>query len=205
MELRTKFLQNVSADAIEHFHLQAHRWPLWGSSLCHVRLLTGVFFSRAKDQSLFGGSDALGKISVISEGICRVTARRQRQRTSTPQVLSSLGCGSRHIMAGASAASAWSCRRTGSRSPSVARCRMQRASSLARTFSMPLHLSVNQASSNAASRIASVLGSNDPLPSPRMFPLSGRILLEAGPPEHHHDMATLWSLPAMELHTSHAR
>jgi hypothetical protein len=129
--------------------------------------------------------------------ICRVTARRQRQRTSTPQVLSSLGCGSRHIMAGASAASAWSCRRTGSRSPSVARCRMQRASSLARTFSMPLHLSVNQASSNAASRIASVLGSNDPLPSPRMFPLSDRILLEAGPPEHHHDMATLWSLPAM--------
>jgi hypothetical protein len=66
-------------------------------------------------------------------------------------------------------------------------------------------LSVNQASSNAASRIASVLGSNDPLPSPRMFPLSDRILLEAGPPEHHHEMATLWSLPAMELHTSHAR
>jgi hypothetical protein len=120
-----------------------------------------------------------------------------QERTSTPQVLSSLGCGSRHIMAGASAASAWSCRRTGSRSPSVARCRMQRASSLARTFSMPLHLSVNQASSNAASRIASVLGSNDPLPSPRMFPLSDRILLEAGPPEHHHDVATLWSLPAM--------
>jgi hypothetical protein len=93
--------------------------------------------------------------------------------------LSSLGCGSRHIMAGASAASAWLRRRTGSRSPSVARCRMQRASSLARTSSMPLHLSVNQASSNAASRIASVLGSNDPLPSPRMFPLSARILLEA--------------------------
>src|ERR1700730_12063818 len=52
----------------EHFHRQAHRWPLWGSSLCHVRHLNGVFFSRAKDQSLFGGSDALGKISMISEG-----------------------------------------------------------------------------------------------------------------------------------------
>ena len=63
-----RFLQNVSADAIEHFHRQAQRWPLWGSSLCHVRHLTGVFFSRAKDQSLFGGSDALGRISVISEG-----------------------------------------------------------------------------------------------------------------------------------------
>jgi hypothetical protein len=46
-----------------------------------------------------------------------------------PQVLSSLGCGSRHTMAGASAARAWSCRRAGSRSPSVARRRMQRASS----------------------------------------------------------------------------
>ena len=73
--------------------------------------------------------------------------------------LSSLGCGSRHIMAGASAASAWLCRRTGSRSPSVARCRMQRASWLSRTSSMPLHLSVNQASSNAVSRIASVFRS----------------------------------------------
>ena len=155
----------------------------------------GAFCSRAAATALYW----INRRSESGAGllICRVTARRQRQRTSTPQVLSSLGCGSRHIMAGTSAASAWSCRRTGSRSPSVARCRMQRASSLARTFSMPLHLSVNQASSNAASRIASVLGSNDPLQSPRMFPLSDRILLEAGPPEHHHDMATLWSLPAI--------
>src|SRR6516164_9641721 len=56
---------------------------------------------------------------------------------------------------------------------------MQRASSFARTLSLPLHLSVNQASSNAASRVASVLGSNDPLPSPRMVPLRNRILLES--------------------------
>ena len=82
MELRTKFLQNVSADAIEHFHRQAQRWPLWGSSLCHVRHLTGVFFSRAKDQSLFGGSDALGKISVISEGEPRRLPDLGSNRTS---------------------------------------------------------------------------------------------------------------------------
>src|SRR6516162_6476908 len=57
---------------------------------------------------------------------------------------------------------------------------MQRASSFARTLSLPLHLSVNQASSNAASRVASVLGSNDPLPSPRMFPHRNRDLAGIG-------------------------
>src|SRR6202048_3519197 len=108
-------------------------------------------------------------------------------------------------MAGARAASAWSCSRTGSRSPSVARRRMQRASSLARTLSLPLDLSVNQASSKAVSRITSVLGSNDPLPSPRMFPLRDRILLEAGSHDHHHDMADIMEPGAAELHASHAR
>src|SRR6516164_1712025 len=57
---------------------------------------------------------------------------------------------------------------------------MQRASSFARTLSLPLHLSVTQASSNAASRVASVLGSNDPLPSPRMFPRRNRDLAGIG-------------------------
>src|SRR6516165_5187649 len=57
---------------------------------------------------------------------------------------------------------------------------MQRASSFARTLSLPLHLSVNQASSNAASRVASVLGSNDPLPSPCMFPHRNRDLAGIG-------------------------
>jgi hypothetical protein len=59
-------------------------------------------------------------------------------------------------------------------------------------FIIALHLSVNQASSNAASRIASVSGSNDPLPSPRMFLLRDRILLESGSRKHHHD--TIWPI-----------
>jgi hypothetical protein len=36
-------------------------------------------------------------------------------------------------------------------------------------------------------------------------PSLDRILLEVGPPEHHHDMADIMDAAALELHTSHAR
>jgi hypothetical protein len=77
---------------------------------------------------------------------------------------------------------------------------MQRASSLDRTLSLPLHLSVNQASSKAASRIASVLGSNDPLPSPRMFPLWTGSCWKRARLSITMIWPILWSLPALEAH-----
>jgi hypothetical protein len=64
---------------------------------------------------------------------------------------------------------------------------MQRASSLARTLSLPLHLSVNQASSKACER----LGIKRSAAKSTHVPSLDRILLEAGPSEHHHDMADI--------------
>src|SRR5260370_12921079 len=56
---------------------------------------------------------------------------------------------SRHIVAGISSPSARSCRRTGSRSPSIARWQIRRASSLGLILPLPLVLRVIHASSKA--------------------------------------------------------
>jgi len=107
------------------------------------------------------------------------------------RLVRSLDFACRHIVAGASAESARSWRRTGSSSPSVARRKMHRASSPGLTLSLPLNLMVNQVSSNAASRTASVFGSKDPLPSPRMSPLQGRDGPESIALKLLHDMAEI--------------
>src|SRR6266550_3619876 len=78
------------------------------------------------------------------------------------------------MVAGISSPSARSCSRTGSRSPSIARWQIRRASSLGLILLLPLLLSVIHASSKAVSRITSVSGSKVPLPSPSMFPPYGR-------------------------------
>src|SRR5215813_7969325 len=66
--------------------------------------------------------------------------------------------------------SARSCSRTGSRSPSIARWQIRRASSSGLMVALPLLLRVIHASSKAVSRITRVSGSKDPLPIPSMFP-----------------------------------
>src|SRR5215813_3585403 len=78
------------------------------------------------------------------------------------------------IVAGINSPSARSCSRAGSRSPSIARWHIRRASSSGLMVALPLLLRVIHASSKAVSRITRVSGAKDPLPIPSMFPPNDR-------------------------------
>jgi 'Cold-shock' DNA-binding domain len=79
---------------------------------------------------------------------------------------------SRQAVAGIRPSSALSCSRTGSRSPSIASRKTERANSSGFTVVLPFDLSVSQASSNAVSNTASVGGSKELLWKLRIVPPS---------------------------------
>jgi hypothetical protein len=78
----------------------------------------------------------------------------------------------RQAVAGIRPSSAPSCSRNGSRSPSIASRKTERASSFGFTVVLPIDLSVSQASSNAVSNTTSVGGSKELLWKPRIVPPS---------------------------------
>ena len=81
---------------------------------------------------------------------------------------------SRQPVVGIRPSSAPSCSRTGSRSPSIARRKTERANSSGFTVLLPTDLSVHHASSKAFSKSTSVCGSNELLWKPRIVPPHGR-------------------------------
>ena len=81
---------------------------------------------------------------------------------------------SRQDVGGIKPSIAPSCRRTGSRSPSMARRSIERASSSGLIDELPIALSVNHASSNAVSSTTSVCGSKRAVVEPVQAPPSPR-------------------------------
>jgi hypothetical protein len=99
----------------------------------------------------------------------RQEARRQRKRRPTSLTVGNQRdqLASRQAVAGIRPSSASSCSRTGSRSPSIASRKTERANSSGFTVVLPIDLSVSHASSNAASNTTSVGGSKELLWKPR--------------------------------------
>src|SRR6266566_3675230 len=110
-------------------------------------------------------SATFGNVRVQSEMRC-ITDISYRAEFNDSQLAS------RQAVAGINPLSAPSCNRTGSRSPSVASRKTQRANSSGFTVVLPIDLSVSHASSKAVSKSTSVGGSNELLWKPRMAPSS---------------------------------